>query len=417
MNSGRSRISIRTLAEITTIEDFLFYCAFAIFSCAEILKDTSFVHLISGLSSLCTALLYCAAAMLILRLLILKASHFQWIVVLAICALAGILYKLYGLQYPLWIFLFVVAGKGVNLRTVAKITLVITGVLTFLTVFSCYAGFITNYTMTEAGARSVRNSMGFTHPNRLGQRFAEICIAYWYLHVKEQRGRVIALCLVSLLYVNLVSNSRTSCIVFVVLILSAIIWPIFSRNPRSSVCICGITAALVVASSFYLMAFFDASNNITAYLNELLSTRLKLMHICYQYASPSLLGNDYTGAPVLGHTLSTHSEIHFWVDNAYAHLLLLYGIVATALFLFLVFMVYRRCYKRREFPLALLGLTVLLAVGFVENFTLDIQYNYFLLLISEVMYAGKFSFVFRRRRTEEGKLSSTSGLSGTARSQ
>ena len=110
MNSGRSRISIRTLAEITTIEDFLFYCAFAIFSFAEVLKSTAFVLVITALAPLCTALLYCSAAMLVLRFMLLKASHFQWIAVLAICGLAGILYKQYGLQYPLWIFLFVVAG-------------------------------------------------------------------------------------------------------------------------------------------------------------------------------------------------------------------------------------------------------------------------------------------------------------------
>lgn len=397
MNNARSRTSIRTLVERTTVEDFLFYCAFAIFSCAEILKDTAFTSLFKGLSPLCTAILYCSVALLVLRLIILRASHFQWIVVFAICALAGILYRLYGLQYPLWIFLFVVTGKGVDLKTLAKITLIITGVLTFITVFSCYAGLIENYTMIETDTRSLRNAMGFTHPNRLGQRFAEVCIAYWFLYVREHRGKVIALCLVSLLYVNFVSNSRTSCFVFAVLILTAILLPVSSRNPRISVCVCGITVAFIVGYSFFLMAFYDASNSFMADLNQLMSGRLKLMNICYKYAGPSLLGNDYSGGPVLGHTVATQSEIHFWVDNAYAHLLLLYGVIATVLFLFLIFLVYRNCYRLRTFPLALLGLTVLLAVGFVENCTLDIQYNYFILLISDVLYAGGLSLNTRRK--------------------
>lgn len=414
MNAERSRTSIRTLLERTTIEDFLFYCAFAIFSCAEILKDTAFVKVITGLTPFCTALLYCAAAMLVLRLFILRASHFQWVAVLAICALAAVLYKRYGLQYPLWIFLFVVAGKGIDLRTVAKINLVINIVLTVITITSCYAGIIVNYTMMETGTRSIRYSMGFTHPNRLGQRFAEICIAYWYLHAKEHRGRVIALCLASLLYVNFASNSRTSCIVFVILILASLLYPVLERRPQLSVCACGVAVSLVAGFSYFLMVCFDASNGLMAELDQLLTSRLKLMKICYQYAGPSLLGNDYSGAPVLAHTVATHSEIHFLVDNAYGHLILLYGIIATTLFLLLIFAVYRYCYKQRIFPLALLGLTVILCSGFVETFALDIQYNYFLLLVADVLYLGKFGLDSKPLLEKKAGLCSTNRMAGMA---
>ncbi len=387
MNATRSRTTIHSFLETTTLEDLLFYAAFALFSIAEIVESTDFIRVFSALDGICTALLYFSAAMLIIRLAALRASHVQWVLVLIVCVISGILYKLYGFQYPLWIFLFVISGKGVNLKVIAEITLLIAGVLTAVTIFACYVGVLENYVMYATDTRALRNSMGFLHPNRLGERIAEICIAYWYLQGSAHRGRVIVVCLISTTYVYFVSNSRTSCVVFILLILAVALYPLLARAPRVSVCACSIAVAVVVAASFYFMACYDPSNNFMVGLNELLTGRLNLMHSSYKYALPSILGNDYSGAPIVGYTVATGTASHFIVDNAYSHLVLLYGLGATALFLFLTIAVYHRCFLQRTFPFALLGLTVLLVSGFVENFTLDIQYNFFLLLIADAVYA------------------------------
>ena len=380
-------MALQRYLETTSLEDFLFYCAFIFFSFAEILSSTAFVNTISALGYLCTALLYCSVAMLLIRLAILRASHFQWVVVLLICALAGVLYKLYGLQYPLWIFLFVVSGKDVDLKLIARITLALAGVLTFITIMSCYIGIIENYTMLATDTRAVRNSMGFSHPNRLGERMAEICIAYWYLHAEDKKVQVFLLCFVSALYVNAVSNSRTSCLVFAALIFAMFFYPLILKMPRLSIFVSVVFIAFVVVASFYLMAGYNPANSFMYNLNNLLTGRLHLMNVSYKYAAPSLFGNDYSNAPIVAYSVATDSQLHFLVDNAYAHLVLRYGIVATVLFFVLILLVYYRCFRRQSYSLALLGLTVLLLVGFVENFTLDIQYNYFLFLICGVVWA------------------------------
>lgn len=394
----RPRRSLINLLMETTVDNFLFYFAFVCFSIAEILVTTAFITVVPLLGRACNVLLYCSVVMLFLRMLIVRATSAQWIAVFVIAVLAAFLGMRYGFQYPVWIFLFVVSGRGVNLRTLAKITLVLAGTLTILTLLACYAGFLENYTMVATGARAARSSMGFTHPNRLGERIAEVCIAYWCLNVDKHKGRVVTLCLVSLVYVYLVANSRTSCIVFAGLIVAALAYPLLAKYPRLSILASCALVTLVAGASLFLMAEYNPLNKFMTNLNDLVTGRLYLMNASYRYAAPSLFGNDYSGAPVMGYTIATGREYHFVVDNAYAHLIMLYGIVATVLFFLLIGLVYLYFYRERRFPVALLGLTVLLAVGFVENFTLDIQYNYFLFLISDVIFLHKEAFAFSRAK-------------------
>lgn len=386
MNMYKTQLSFRHFFETTSLESFIFYCSYSCFSIAQIVTQTYFIKNINGLYSFCTALLYLSIALLLFRLALLKVSNSQWLVVLTICAFGFLLYELYGFQYPFWIFLFVVSGKDVDLRIVAKITLLLAGTITTLTVLACCFGILANNIMQVDGARGVRNSLGFTHPNRLAEYLSEICIAYWYLNYFNHKWRTIALCLASTVFVYAVAGARSSCIVFILIIIVTLLYPILAEMPRVAIFSCGVAALLVVILSFFFMANFNPLNGFMASLNSLLSGRLKLAHSAYSYASPSLLGNDYSGAPVVGHTLNGNIQYHFMVDNAYAHLVLLYGVIATVVFFLLVCSVYYRCFQKRIFPLALLGLTTLLIVGFSENFTLDIQYNLFLFLISGAIY-------------------------------
>lgn len=104
--------------------------------------------------------------------------------------------------------------------------------------------------------------MGFMHPNRLGERIAEICIAYWYLNINKHKGRVVVMCLLSLVYVNHVSNSRTSCIVFVALIVATLVYPLLAKSPRLSILGCMFLVTIVVAASFFLMAEYNPLNQL-----------------------------------------------------------------------------------------------------------------------------------------------------------
>lgn len=387
MNTNfRWRDSIHGWLVETTIEELLFYVAFTLFSVAEVLQTTAFTELYPALNAFCKGMLILTATMLAFRLLLLREDGWQWIVSFVGFAIVAVIFLFKSFDTVFWLFLFVFAGKNADLRKLAKITLVVVTTITVVSILACYAGLVPNFMLQETADRAARSAMGFKHPNRLAERIAEICIAYWYLNSAEHRWRVVVLNSLVFLFVGFVADSRGSCVVFIALILVTLIYPHLTRYPRFSTVASFILIIGIVMFSFYCMVAYSPDNAIMAELNNMLSGRLSLMHQSYEYAGLTLFGADFTYAPVVGTHYLYGTEVRFSVDNSYGRILLNNGIATTALLFILITAVFLRFIKERRFTLALLGLTVILAFGFVENFMLDIQYNYFMFLAADVLF-------------------------------
>lgn len=370
----------------TTVDELLFYTAFTLFSIAEVLRTTAFTERFTALNTVCSGMLFLTVVILAFRLLLLRESGWQWIVSFVGFALIAVIFFLKSFDTVFWLFLFVFAGRDVDFNKLAKITLVVVAPITVVSILACYLGIIQNYVIYSS-ERGLRSAMGFKHPNRLAERIAEICIACWYLYSIKHRWRVVALNVAALLFVNSVADSRGSCVVFAALILAAFIYPLLKRSPKFAASASLILIVGIAALSFYLMAAYTPTNAFMAEFNRQLSNRLSLMNQSYEYAGLTLLGADFTYAPVVATHYLNNTEVRFLVDNSYARIFLNNGLVTTILLLALIAAVYLRHIKEQRFTLALLGLTIVLAFGFIENFMLDIQYNYFMFLASEALFA------------------------------
>ena len=365
----RSENSIYRWLGKTTIEELLFYLAFTLFSIAEVLQTTAFTERFAALNTVCGGMLVLTAVLLAFRLLLLRENGRQWIASLVGFALILVIFFLKHFDTVFWLFLFVFVGKDADFKKLAKITLVVVTLITVVSILACYLGIVQNY-VTDSGERGLRSAMGFKHPNRLAERVAEICISCWYLYSTKYRWRVIAL--------NLV---------FAALILAVFIYPLLMRFPKIAASASLILIVGIAAVSFYLMVAYTPADAVMAEFNRLSSGRLSLMNQSYEYAGLTLFGADFTYAPVVATHYLDNSEVRFLVDNSYARIFLYNGLVTTILLFALIAAVYLRHIKERRFTLALLGLTIVLAFGFVENFMLDIQYNYFMFLASEALFA------------------------------
>ena len=381
----RSENSIYRWLGKTTIEELLFYLAFTLFSIAEVLQTTAFTERFAALNTVCGGMLVLTAVLLAFRLLLLRENGWQWIASLVGFALILVIFFLKHFDTVFWLFLFVFVGKDADFKKLAKITLVVVTLITVVSILACCLGIVQNY-VTDSGERGLRSAMGFKHPNRLAERVAEICISCWYLYSTKYRWRVIALNVVALLFVNSVADSRGSCLVFAALILAAFIYPLLMRFPKIAASASLILIVGIAAVSFYLMVAYTPADAVMAEFNRLSSGRLSLMNQSYEYAGLTLFGADFTYAPVVATHYLDNSEVRFLVDNSYARIFLYNGLVTTILLFALIAAVYLRHIKERRFTLALLGLTIVLAFGFVENFMLDIQYNYFMFLASEALF-------------------------------
>lgn len=370
----------------TSVDEFLFYTAFTLFSIAEVLQTTAFTERFAALNTVCSGMLILTAALLAFRLLLLRESGWQWMVSFVGFALIAVIFFLKSFDTVFWLFLFVFAGRDADFSKLAKITLVVVSILTVISIMACYAGVVQNY-MLVSDQRGFRSAMGFKHPNRLAERIAQICIACWYLYSTKHRWRVIALNVAALLFVSFVADSRGSCVIFVALILTVFVYPPLKRCPKFAATASIVLVFGIATLSFYFMVSYTPANAIMADFNQLLSRRLSLANQSYEYAGLTLFGADFTYAPVVAKHYLYGTEVHFLVDNSYARIFLNNGLVTTILLFVLIAAVYLRHIKEQRFTLALLGLTIILAFGFVENFMLDIQYNYFMFLASEALFA------------------------------
>lgn len=383
--SYRSGNSIYGWFGKTTVEELLFYMAFTLFSIAEVLQTTAFTERFAALNTVCSGMLVLTAVLLAFRLLLLRENGWQWIASFVGFALILVIFFLKHFDTVFWLFLFVFVGRDADFKKLAKITLVVVTLITVVSILACYLGIVQNYVINSS-ERGLRSAMGFKHPNRLAERIAEICISCWYLYSTKHRWRVIALNVAALFFVNSVADSRGSCIVFAALIFAVFVYPHLKRSPKFAASASLILIVGIAALSFYLMVAYTPSNAFMAEFNRLLSRRLSLMNQSFDYAGITPFGADFTYAPVVATHYLYNTEVRFLVDNSYARLFLNNGVVTTVLFFVLVAAVYLRHIREQRFTLALLGLTIILAFGFVENFMLDIQYNYFMFLASEALF-------------------------------
>lgn len=385
-NHGSRAYFLGRLKEIK-VEEFLFYFAFTLFSIAEVVDTTAFTERFPVLSKVCQGLLCLAVILLLARLLFLRESGWLWTLCFVGFGLSAVVFYLNKFDVTFWIFLFIFAGKGADLKKLAKISLVVVSAITVISILACYAGFVQNYSLQAYGDRAVRYATGFKHPNRLAERIAEICIAYWYLNTLEHRWRVTALNLAAFVFVFFVAGSRGSCAVFIALILATFLYPCLRKLPKFS-SVCSLTVIVAIALiSFYLMVNYSPYNAFLVNIDNRLSGRLNLMNASYEYSGLTLFGTDFSHAPVVALHYLYGTDVHFLVDNAYARIVLYNGVIPAALFFSLVVLIYGKAIKEREFSLALLGITVIFGLGFVENFMLDIQYNYFLFMASDALFA------------------------------
>lgn len=130
------------------------------------------------------------------------------------------------------------------------------------------------------------------------------------------------------------SHLRSSIVISFVLVALLLVFT-FVTNQRVQRIINVILVCAVVGCkglSYYSMIFYDANSKVWQAMNGMLSGRLSLANQYYSMYSITLFGRNYsTYTPFI--TDFAGQPVDFLVDNAYAHLLLRYGLIPALLLL------------------------------------------------------------------------------------
>lgn len=366
-----------------------FYIAFACYCMAAYLKRTNIEDIVGiSIDSFAFVLQIAALCLLAIRM---TMQHIDLRALLTMLAVAGISLlssRVSGSSAPLWLALFLFASQGVKMKTIAAVVFAVSSLVIVVTVAGALSGSIESFYLGRNGVLNVRSSLGFVHPNRFGAMVFVAMAAWLTLRFSKVGLLDVALAAVAAVIVVQAADSRTSAALIVFAPFVFIAAKKAGKTLRWRNCLwiaLGVLFCCCFASVF-LMVNYNPAVPWESGLNSILSGRLYYAHHYYVGYPPSLWGTDYSGAAVVHFGTSNNMSSTFVVDNAYARVILLYGIVfgSTLLAGFAALI-----WKARRDPflsVCIVGLTLFMIAGLFEGVMLEVETNFFLLGLASIVH-------------------------------
>ena len=253
------------------------------------------------------------------------------------------------------------------------------------------SGVISGNTVTRSGI--VRLSLGFYHPNILGMRFFQIIAMHLYFQSKKGlRFFDAALAILMGLFIHLTANSRTS--TFLMFVLGAAAFA-FAMNRKKGAANAVLTAGVIksvlkwMTMTSFLIPLFAIFGSLT--LGKLPQAVGNATTLWSRFGQ-SRLYFDYYGLSWHGRALMNKDSANasynmFTLDNGYMYLLLGFGVLAFSVFVIGELLLVFRAYRSEKWMLLII-LILYLLFGMLETSLIRPHCNFFLLLLSEVLWEG-----------------------------
>ena len=364
-----------------SIQSLLFFLSYSLYIIYEILMQSFYAKYIDRFSKYIIA--FCII-LLILKELNTKKIKIRDFAYLLIClAMSFILFKRYSngtRMLPL--FLFIYSARTIELKKIAKYTILVDIFLLFFIICSAKIGIIYDY--IEYGTRT-RDYIGFRYS--LPPQILTLNITLLVIYLVQTNNKKIWVYILLILfdyYIYRYTNSRLSFYQAIGLIVILIIFQrknkiffpkIFKFISIFSFIICAIL-------SFYLTYNYNFQNDNYRKLNEILGNRLYYGKKSFETYDINLWGNN---VQFVGNGLSYDGEkselTYNYVDNFYINMIEKYGIIYFLIFNALFTISIITAYRRNDNMLILILVSIAIH-GLIDDLILYLYFNTFYFSIS-----------------------------------
>ena len=253
-----------------------------------------------------------------------------------------------------------------------------------LTLFGCvvllYFCGVTENRILHRPDGTIRNSMGFYHPNSFGCHVMILCLEYFYLqkYPKGKKNVIIdsVIFIVATLIVSICADSKSSMAVILILFMFNIFYPIIEKvfkNHKNIVKILTYSFFVLAFITFCCWAIYQVSSGLGAKIDGLLNRRVYWISEFASRYDILFFGNKVVTAQTSG------------IDNSYFHILIKYG---TGIFTMLALGI-TKClsiaYQKKNIKMFLIFLLLIL-YGFMESYFFRVMANPFLIYLSVVLF-------------------------------
>lgn len=234
-----------------------------------------------------------------------------------------------------------------------------------------------------------RSSMGFAHPNTFGYILMIIAIEYIYIKRDKIKLRNAIVLIPYICIINYFSNSRSSTIVLIMLMIFIFFQKIFGEKIVYNKII-----QFLIKHSFILLFLFisfglllySKSNEFGNLLNDLLSKRLYWLNYYVTNYDISLFGQNIE---IISLKLANMLNVTYAaLDNVYYYILLNYGVIVFLLIAYAYRKLFEFFYKNHDTIEIILFLLINI-YGLFEKTTIIINLNCFLIMFGIILYNKK----------------------------
>ena len=311
--------------------------------------------------------------------------------VLILLTISIISSKLSGDLLPIKFSFVILASKRIDFNKLIKNDMIVKILLVSIIVILHYLGMTNDYVIYRIDG-TMRNSMGFSHPNIFGFHLMIIGLEYFY--VKYINHKKVSLfdyvLLFTLLYIiDICSDSRSS---ILAIILFAILF--LFRNGLKRKCdnnkvifsILEYFFIILTVISLVSTIIYNNANEIFYNINKITSNRIFYNNYFYYKYGISLFGQQII---TIGTEIARLNGINALVlDNVYIQLLIRYGLFMYLTFAYLFTKSIKYAYKNNDFYIFLI-LLVLITFGLMETSLIIIDVCPFLIYFSKIIYNDK----------------------------
>ena len=236
----------------------------------------------------------------------------------------------------------------------------------------------------------MRYAFGFTQPNTFGDIVASVIIEYIYIN--QNRMNIIkSICILSIsLLVSHYSDSRTSLVISLIIILCCIfkdtlINKIIYKKPMKFIIENSWIIFTLITILFTIL--YQNNNSFGIWINDALSNRIKYIIRFLNNYNIKLFGNKLVFVYSL--TARTTGLTYAVLDNAYIRMILQYGISTYLIMYYYTKKLIQQAYKNTD-TIFICILFVLLMRGIAEHGCYVVFSNVFLVYINKVIYTNEY---------------------------
>lgn len=365
-----------------------FYFVFVIWYLTEIIFNTTVEKIMDiPAQDINNALNKLIFILLMIEIIVLQEYSFRELVMIGCITLPICFASInsdHRVMMSFWMFL--VASKYANLNKVILFAYIILCISVPLVIILCKAGALQDVTVYRGGI--LRHSCGFLHPNQLGIRIFQWSLCY--VHVNRKRNILITYCilLVAIYFAYRIPNSKTSVISMFVFLILLIIKQFVDGNVglnKLMKMMC-IGTGLIAAMSLWLSFNYNNNNMLMKKINRWISYRFSCCKMVLKCYGVKLFGQKVSLLFQDKHYVGVVYKLY--LDNAYMHLLIVYGAITFIIFVFM-YMMTMKYYSNYGDYLIVSILFAFSVYGIMEMGLYSMSNNIFLLSISAFIYKNK----------------------------